>query len=63
MEIKAGETKTIHTVKFGEVKVWNFKDKEIHFTWGKYQDKGFINLVSGVSTVPQNVLDAVGEAA
>ena len=62
MNISAGETKIIKTQKFGDVKVMNFQDKEIHFTWGKYQDKGFVNLENGQCTVPQNVLDAVSEA-
>lgn len=62
MELAAGETKIIKTAKFGNVKVWNFNDKEIHFTWGKHQDKGFLNLENGECTVPQNVIDAVAAA-
>lgn len=62
MEIKAGETLTITTKTYGLVKVWNFKDKELHFTWGqdKGEKKGFINLESGVvHNVPQNLVNEV----
>ena len=62
MEIKANETITIATKTYGDVKVWNFKDKELHFTWGqgKSERKGFINLESGViSNVPQNLVNEV----
>jgi len=61
--MNAGETKTIKTQKFGDVKVWNWNDKEIHFTWyanGKYEEKGVYDIATGrMTNVPQAMIAEV----
>ena len=64
MSIKAGETVTISTDSYGDVKVWNHKDKELHFTWKRNgrEDNGWLNPSTGmVSNVPQNLLKELVE--
>ena len=62
MNINAGETKIIKTAKFGDVKVWNWKDTEVHFEWTVRGQKnnGSINVVTDVVfNVSRDLLAAV----
>ena len=64
--MNAGETKNVETKSFGTVKLWNWNDKELHFTWTKviggrkYEEKGVLNTVSGQNdNVPQALMNEV----
>ena len=62
MNINAGETKIIKTAKFGDVKVWNWRDTEIHFEWTVRGQKetASINVITGaVVNVSRDLLSAV----
>lgn len=62
MNINAGETKIIKTAKYGDVKVWNWQDTEVHFEWTVrgMKETGSINIVTGaVVNVSRDLLAAV----
>lgn len=64
MNISAGETKIVKTTKFGDVKVWNWQDTEVHFEWTVrgMKETGSINVVTGaVRNVSRDLLNAVSE--
>lgn len=62
MNINAGESKIIKTAKFGDVKVWNHRDTELHFEWTVrgMKEHGSLNVVTGaVVNVSRDLLAAV----
>ena len=62
MNINAGETKIIETAKYGDVKVWNWQDTELHFEWKVrgMKETGSLNVVTGaVNNVSRDMLAAV----
>ena len=61
--MNAGETKTIQTSKYGNVKLWNWNDEILYVTWysnGKYEERGWMKPATGeIRNVPQAVLNEV----
>ena len=64
MNIEKGETKTIQTAKFGTVTISMVSDSQLNVKWyqGKFEEKGFLDVVNGNCTVPQNVLMEISSA-
>ncbi len=44
--LEANETMTFQSVRYGKVSVWNWNDDTLHFTYGKWNDKGWIKLAT-----------------
>ncbi len=50
MNLNAGETKTIQTSKYGNVKLWNWNDEILYVTWysgGKHEERGWVKPATG----------------
>ncbi len=60
MELKAGKSIIVVTKTYGDVKVWNWNDTELHFSWFNGSEHGSINVKTGtIFSLTKTILDEV----